>query len=283
MKFELLPNEIFIQCFQYLNAADIFYSFDQLNYRFYRLIQNISLHLNFQQLKKSRFNQCCQILLSNPEIKYKIISLKLSNNDTHGQIHEFLSLFRLNEFINLQSLSLIYVTDKNVEQLKSMLPLLSNLYYFSYYDWKHQDSQILSMLPKSKLRILSIPIIDSNSESIFNEITSLKISHCYLENLYELFKYLSMLKYLKIEHLVDQMYMNNLSKLPNEKALYLKEFIVNNSMQNFKDIKILLKRIPNLTIFTIKAADEITMIDADRWQQRPKRVKKIQLDSTRLD
>ena len=86
MKFELLPNEIFIECFQYLNAPDIFYSFDQLNYRFHTLIRNIPLHLNFQQLKKSIFNQFCQIILSNPEIKQNIISLKLSNKGTRGQI-----------------------------------------------------------------------------------------------------------------------------------------------------------------------------------------------------
>ncbi len=32
MKFELLPSEIMIECFEYLNVPDIFYSFDQLNY-----------------------------------------------------------------------------------------------------------------------------------------------------------------------------------------------------------------------------------------------------------
>ena len=51
MKFELLPNEIFIECCQYLNAPDIFNSFDRLNYRFHTLIRTIPLHLNFQQLK----------------------------------------------------------------------------------------------------------------------------------------------------------------------------------------------------------------------------------------
>jgi hypothetical protein len=53
MKFELLPNEIFLECFQYLNAPDTFHSFDQLNYRFYTLIRNIyPLYLDFQQMKK---------------------------------------------------------------------------------------------------------------------------------------------------------------------------------------------------------------------------------------
>ncbi|CAF4353723.1 unnamed protein product, partial [Adineta steineri] len=134
MRFEFLPNEIFIECFQYLNVPDVFYSFDQLNYRFYTLIRTIPLWLNFEEFKKFKFNQFCQIILSNPELKHQIISLKLSNEGTRGQIEQFLSLFPLNEFINLRSLSLIDLKVENVEQLRPMLALLSSLYYFSYTD-----------------------------------------------------------------------------------------------------------------------------------------------------
>ena len=70
MEVELLPNEIFIQSFLYLSALDIFYSFDRLNYRFSTFIRNISLDLDFLQTKKSKFNQFCQIILSNPDIKF---------------------------------------------------------------------------------------------------------------------------------------------------------------------------------------------------------------------
>jgi hypothetical protein len=57
MKFELLPNEIFVECFQYLNAPDIFHSFDQLNHRFSKLIRSNPLHLNFDNMNKLIFNQ----------------------------------------------------------------------------------------------------------------------------------------------------------------------------------------------------------------------------------
>jgi hypothetical protein len=61
MEFELFPNEILIECFEFLNAFDIFNSFDQLNYRFDHLIRNIPLHLNFgnvdkTNIKPERFN-----------------------------------------------------------------------------------------------------------------------------------------------------------------------------------------------------------------------------------
>jgi len=57
MNFELLPNEILIICFEYLNPFEIFYSFDRLNYRFYKLIRNIRLHLNFENVQKTIFDQ----------------------------------------------------------------------------------------------------------------------------------------------------------------------------------------------------------------------------------
>ncbi|CAF1305477.1 unnamed protein product [Adineta steineri] len=95
MKFEFLPNEILFQCFQYLNAPDVFYSFDQLNLRFFKLIRDTSLYLNFSQMKKSLFNHFCRIILLNSEIKQKIIYLQLSNDGTNGQIEYFLSLYSM--------------------------------------------------------------------------------------------------------------------------------------------------------------------------------------------
>jgi hypothetical protein len=86
MKFESLANEIFLECFEYLNAPDIFHSFDQLNYRFSKLILSNPLHLNFDHMNKLIFNQFCQTILLNPEIKQKIIYLKLSNKGKRDQI-----------------------------------------------------------------------------------------------------------------------------------------------------------------------------------------------------
>lgn len=207
------------------------------------------------------------MILSNPEMKHKIISLKLSNEGIRGQIQEFLSLFPLNEFINLRSLSLINLKDKNIEQLLPMLPLLSNLYHFSFTDLKYRTSEILSALSKSKLRILSIPEFQYGI-AVFKKmlITSLTISYCRSHELCELFKYASMLKYLKIEDLSDYIQQYDLAKFPIEKAVYLKQLIVDYCMDDFEIVEQLLKRIPNLTIFTICAPDKIDMIDANRWQ-----------------
>ncbi|CAF1089491.1 unnamed protein product [Adineta steineri] len=245
MKFELLPNEIFIECFQYLNAPEVFYSFDRLNYRFYTLIRTIPLWLNFEEFKKSKFNQFC----------------------TRGQIEEFLSLFPLNEFINLRSLSLTDLKEENGEQLKPMLALLSNLYYFSFTDLEYRNSEILSELSKSKLRILSIPEF-RYGESILKDmsITSLTISFCTANQLSKIFRYALALKYLKIEYFYYYMHVNKPFKFCTAKAVCLKQLIINDCEADFELIEQCLKRTPNLTIFTIKNNTCVEMINADRWQ-----------------
>ncbi|CAF4599086.1 unnamed protein product [Rotaria sp. Silwood2] len=133
MKLESLPNEIFIECFQYLDTLDILYSFDRLNYRFHLLIQNISLHLNLHHYKKSSFDQFYEIILTNSEIKQYIISLQLSNVYAHEQIKSFIPILLLNEFIYFRSLSLIELKDDNTKQVLPILSFLSDIECFFLY------------------------------------------------------------------------------------------------------------------------------------------------------
>ena len=74
---ELLPNEILIDCFEYLNAFEIFYSFDRLNSCLYKLIRTIPLHLNFQYVRKTIFDQFCLTIKSNPELKKTNLFIKI--------------------------------------------------------------------------------------------------------------------------------------------------------------------------------------------------------------
>ena len=48
------------------------YLFDDLNNHFNKFIRNISLHLNFQDVRKSTFNQSCQKMLSNKDVCNRI-------------------------------------------------------------------------------------------------------------------------------------------------------------------------------------------------------------------
>jgi hypothetical protein len=191
MNFELVLNEILIELFEYLN---IFYSFDGLNYRFDQLIRNIPLVLNFQGVPRSVFEQFCMNMLSNPAIKTQIYSLKLSNNDTCGQIKGFLECFSLEEFSHLQSLTLTHVRKNNIDKLQAMLPLINELSCFRLFD---SNVDILTEIPTPKLRKLTVPnLIPIDTIS---SITSLTLSKCPLHELYQIFYYAPMLTYLNVE------------------------------------------------------------------------------------
>ncbi|CAF4037044.1 unnamed protein product, partial [Rotaria sordida] len=46
----ILPNQIWFECFKYLNAVHIFYALDQLNSRFNNLIRTLPLYEDFQDV-----------------------------------------------------------------------------------------------------------------------------------------------------------------------------------------------------------------------------------------
>ena len=260
-KLELLPNEIFMECFQYLTATEIFYSFDQLNYRFHTLIRNISLYVNFENIRKSMFDRFCNTLLVDSSIKGQIISLQLSNNDTCGQIQTFLSFFSLNDFSNLRSLTLIDTEKDNDNQIKIMLPYLSNLRYLSYANNVFKQSKLSTILP--------LPSKTETSElysTSINGITSLTISIGFLHELYHLFKYAPMLKYLKID-LLPQALQENKWCLNNVKANCLRQLIVHRCTVTFETLEMFLKLMPNLTNLTISANyDRDRRLDVKLWQ-----------------
>ncbi len=146
MGFELLPNEIIIECFEYLNAVDIFHSFDQLNYRINKLIRNIALYLDTQTIPRLKLDQFYKKMFLNPEIKKQIYSLQLSNKSTYCQIHTFFSDFSLYEFSNLRSLTLGEMVENDASQLKLMLPLLSQLTCLRLINCEDKYNEILSIL-----------------------------------------------------------------------------------------------------------------------------------------
>jgi hypothetical protein len=105
-RFESSPNEILIECFEYLNAIDIFNAFDYLNSRFHNLIRYIPLYLNVDEIKQSTLAQFGTKMLLNPQIKKQIISLKLSGNNIFDNIGPLFSFTSLNEFSHLRALIL---------------------------------------------------------------------------------------------------------------------------------------------------------------------------------
>ena len=270
MNFELLPNEILIISFQYLNAPDLFNAFDELNYRFQTLITNIALSLNCQYVKKTTFDQFCQRMLANPEMKTQIISLQLSNlADTFGQISSFLSLFSLNEFPNLRSLTLMLIHDNESEKITSMLPSLSNISYF-YCDSCEKIDTILSVLPLSNLRKLNIAKHDACSLPTQNPtlITHLSVYRCDLDDFNKIFTSAPMLKYFKVAYARRKLTVSkNEIDLTNHVAIYLTQLNLRAFVYGYNAIETIFKQTPNLKILTLLIRSvKQDIIDANRWR-----------------
>ncbi|CAF3513649.1 unnamed protein product [Adineta steineri] len=267
MKFESLPNEIFLECLQYFDGLQIFHSFDQLNSRFNRLIRIIPLYINFDEIKQCLFDKFCQTILLNPEIKQTIIYLKLSNYRIYRQIEKFFSLFPLNEFLHLRSLSLFGIDNNKVQQIQSNLSSILDLHYFHCTPYSDSKFLITSALTKSKIQILNLRKFTLNSTDIYEtmSLTSLTVDECTLNDICHLFKYTPMLKYLEITKFSKSEIKNNELDITNTNVGQLKKLIIHYSEVKFEQIELLLKCLANLNIFSIRS-NEITIIDADRWQ-----------------
>ena len=271
MQFEFLPNEILIECFEYLNATDIFYSFDQLNYRFYKIIRTLPLYFNFQYIHKSIFHHLCMKIQSDPDIKRQIISLNLSNKDTVNQIRVFLSFCPLNDFSYLQSLTLIGVRMHNIEILKSILPFISQLRRFHLIEPQGiKIEELVSTLPTSQLQRLSIPSLSPALISSYQMVpmTHITVLTCSLNKLYRLLECAPTLKYLNINCVEkkDSLRTNNQVHYCDTIARHLQKLVIENCKCCFEDFEIFIKQTPNLKSLTIFAEYNLDMINAYRWQ-----------------
>jgi hypothetical protein len=257
MKFEFLPNEILLECFQYFNAFELFHSFDQLNNRFNQLIRHIPLCIDFQNINKSVFDEFCTKMLLNPTIKNQIYSLYLPNDDRCFQTNAFWSHFSFNEFPNLQT----YI---------STISLLPNV--INNKPWMEE-------LPKAKvktidlifsnLRTLSILTLDFTSRNTHQTsfITNLTLSKCSFNQFHQLSTYVPMLKYLHINEMRDKQFDTTLSSDKKGCCVYLNKLIVENFSGTFDEFELLVKRTPNLKYLLIYTSYVVDMIDADRWEQ----------------
>jgi hypothetical protein len=271
MKFEYLPNEILIECFGYLNALHIFYSFDQLNYRFNQLIRCIPLHLDFQNIpQKLICDEFWKKMLFDQEIKKQIYSIHLSNKYTCTQSKWFLSIFSLNEFVHLRSLTLTRVNKSYFEKLKTTLPLMAKLSSICMIDCWNETDEILSVLPLSQLRRLMIAQLPKNLKLIDKDssITNLTISYSESHDLYQVLNSASKLNYLAVKY-VSRSYPNLKTRnicSTNNYITNLHKLIITKFKSGVDDLFIILKQTPNLKSLTINAVFRNEWIDACEWE-----------------
>ena len=268
MNFEVLPNELLLECFKYLNGIHILYSFDQLNYRLNKLIRNIPLSLNFQNISKKIFDEICMKSLTKEEIKKQIYSLKLSNQNIDYQIQPFLSWFSLEEFSQLQSLTLIEITKHNQLQLMSMLPSLTQLSSFHLINSQDENNEILSVLPTVELQTLTISNIFEDWKIKINcdisSIRNLTISISDVNQLHQILTHVPQLEYFNIENFRGSRYTKDDST--NYPAIHLKQLIMRDFKGRFDDLIMIFQRTPNLERLVLHVYNNIDMMNASQWE-----------------
>ena len=166
MIFELLPNEIILDLFEYLSFIQLFHGFFGLNTRFNELLcrQVQKFYLDLRLMSKTNFHRIFDNYL--PSIIDRIISLRLSNDDeTPRQIELFLSQdYQLRQFIHLQFIS------------------LSHLQYQQTLDRIMIECSYLPSLTHLTITDSFIPMSANDAERFFNNIWSRpKLTYFYLD------------------------------------------------------------------------------------------------------
>jgi hypothetical protein len=274
MTFKLLPNEILLLCFGYLNATDLFYAFDCLNSRLNKIIQNIPLCLDLGFVRQLPLIDFFDKMIPNPQIKEQITAMRLTDRVTCRPTQMFLSSFSLKEFTNLQSLKLIYLSSWDMKQILPILPYLLNLRCFDYSHWKDEfeasDLRQIS-LPASNIETLSLPKLynDALVTGKYLKMTKLTIMEdCSINELCKLFEYTPRLKYL----ITNRVYKFGDLKIDKQRqshqsAIDLKYLTVRTYNGGFNSFEVLFMYTPNLQSLVVEDNNSLTLMDAEHWEQ----------------
>ncbi|CAF1159664.1 unnamed protein product [Adineta ricciae] len=184
VKLECLPNELFLELFDYFDGIDLLHLFFGLNSRFNHLLYEQVQHYRFKftSASKRRFDIICQQHL--PFIACRTTTLLLSNHDdTPEQIDFFLSYVpSWKSFTDLQSLSLAHVSSYQtlfevVRRCSTLVNLNSLTLNSCVLESNQSDFQVmLDMIwSLAKLRFCQLDIMLAEEPWIF---ASTKVSLC---------------------------------------------------------------------------------------------------------
>ncbi|CAF0890618.1 unnamed protein product [Adineta steineri] len=242
MNFNLLPNEILLAFFDYLNGYDLLHTFYGLNARINALLYNQywRYYFNFFVLSKRNFDVICQQHIA--MITDRILALHLSDfESTPGQINLFFSYGpSLRQFTHLRSLSLSYLRSKEI-----LLNITIELPH-------------LVQLTHLKFNYCCIPDYDKTDfELLTNNIWSLpNLTHCYFhsrkkrqQSFFIPSKISSSLKYVSI--ITEKLSLNSINRL-FQYTPYLKYLHAHTDYWEDDDSYITssFSTLTNLTIFT---------------------------------
>ena len=264
-----MPDEIFLDIFDYLSGCEFIYSFYNLNRRFNSIIHGILLHLDLSYVQQKTFLYICQYIL--PNFARQIHSMKLSNKQTIDGIQFYLEQARCLEQEQVKSLVLIEPTLEQFIQLIACFPFLRTLTvkttdYFVIPIEYLSESLRLCRLPNCQLDLGSMTTI--SKKIFFIEELNIKMSD--INNLFILRSSMIYLKRLTCQ--ISENTSTNPSNTISQKSLLLLTYLkLNICSISFRYIENLLDLCPNLFSFTYtyttgtESTNDNEHIDYERW------------------
>jgi hypothetical protein len=274
---ENLPNEFFLEIFEYLDGCDIYQAFSNLNYHFQQLINSSFLLFKFNLHSLSSYdvytNTYKQLLLNN---KHQILSFHITLS---LQKDDFLSSFSIDSsFDHLESLIIIDI------RAIVLLRLLANLYslprLFSLtIDTQHTIGdfgdvyRLIFPLPKLKYIKCSSEIyttcdlLPMATNEQFSNIKYFTIDHTLVLNeLYNLISYVPQLRHLKFSGLTDDDV--NIEVIKSITLSNLTHLYINIDKISFDKLEIFFNKLNSkLQVLSLGCiSDNIDYLDANRWE-----------------
>ncbi|CAF1650036.1 unnamed protein product [Adineta ricciae] len=278
-RFEDLPTDLFFEIFDYLDAFEIFTSFNSLNQRISSILQSIPLRI---YISANAFRSQVDFLSSQLIFhEHQVISITIS--DTIRDDSAIISLFfRRHNFLNLQFCSLLSVDfNTKIDRLLEKIKTYRKLLIFNLFNHRHEDlpltskSQLLSILLKHQSPLRSINVYypynyfdlksdipaNLNLVSIGLRMAGISSASCFL-SIRTIFRICQRIKYIQLaveltdkfetnqktnlngSSLMDQ---NDLPVLTQVESLYL----VITNICGIKFVELVLRCLPNLMWFAL--------------------------------
>ncbi|CAF3422254.1 unnamed protein product [Rotaria sp. Silwood1] len=266
--FDRLPVELLYMIFQFMSNCDVIWSFFDVSPYLNAVLDNYSWHtLNFKSILKIRFDFICNHLNLQ-----RVISLTLSNDlKTPGQVQLFFNRFNLRDFINLRSLTLLSITN---EDLNPILSDLSKLKYLTSLITECRSSQPLllgQILTQLKsLENLSVSHGDIFDHNVALPLRNLKVLQAGTCNFLEL---------RRLQMIVPSLVSLKISLQANHQLQLLSDLDIWSSLERlsltlnrettttFFEIQRLLFRFHNLTHLTLNICGSTdNLADGYRWE-----------------
>ena len=218
-KFELIPNEILIEIFEYLSTYDIFQGFYFLNKRYNTLLISLHHRIDLINIFKSTFDYYNYFIFC--FVPHRIVSLRCEDvfDRLIYQIH-------LSDFILLKYLTIFNLS---IERLQFIIPQLNKLQQLIYLSFQTRsntppEDKILfqgqsSAIQKCILNLNTQIIFRSND--FYPNLQYLTINQCTIDNLLSfLYNYTPQLKQLTVT-LIDGNILNEIDHTHHLKSLII--------------------------------------------------------------